>query len=191
VKPSRRIVLLGPPGSGKGTQASDLARLLGVPAISTGEILRAEVRSGSELGRAAERTMAAGAFVADALVDAIVETRLRLDDARVGFVLDGYPRTVAQVTALDAALARNNARVEAAIALDVDEAELTQRLLGRASLEGRADDEAGAIPVRLAEYDRATVPVLSIYARRGILVNVDGKGERPKVGARLRAVLGL
>ncbi len=167
----RRIVFLGPPGAGKGTQAAMLATALGVPHVSTGVMLREAVAAGTELGRRAKSIMAGGDLVPDDLVVAIVEERLARDDAACGYLLDGFPRNVAQAQALTAALGDDS--VEVALLLDVGEDEIVDRLMKRAA-EGRADDNEDAIRRRLEIYRQETEPMVAAYGDK--VVAVDGRG---------------
>ncbi len=164
------VVLLGAPGSGKGTQAERLATALGVPAISTGEMLREAVATGTELGARVGGVMAAGDLVDDGLMAEVVAARLGQTDARGGFLLDGYPRTPGQAETLDRLLAANDVRIDAVLYLDVPEEELVRRALGRK----RADDREAVIRSRLAVYREKTEPLVAHYGERGLLVKVDG-----------------
>lgn len=168
-----RAVMLGAPGSGKGTQAEVLARALGIPTISTGEMLRQAVAAGSELGGRVEGIMAAGKLVDDALMAEVVADRLARPDAAAGFLLDGYPRTPPQADTLDELLAARDARLDAVVLLEVPEEELVRRALGRR----RADDTEEVIRERLRVYREKTEPLVDHYQRRGLLVRVDG--DRP------------
>ena len=181
---------MGPQGSGKGTQAARLATRLGVPAISTGDIFRANVKGGTELGTQAKAIMDAGDLVPDEITNAMVRDRLGEPDAAEGFILDGYPRNAAQVDALDAVLAERGAELDAVLVLDADRDELLARLAKRAAIEGRADDTAEAIERRLAIYERETAPLTAGYDARGLLVTVDGIGPVDEVTERLVAALG-
>lgn len=165
-----RIVLLGAPGSGKGTQAERLVEHLGVPAISTGDMLRAAVRDGSELGRKVESIMASGALVDDQTMAAVVRERLSKEDARAGFQLDGYPRTIGQVDTLDGILAEQGVELTGVVRILVPEDELVRRALAR----GRADDNEEVIRHRLAVYRDKTEPLSRHYEARGLLREVDG-----------------
>jgi adenylate kinase len=185
-----RLVIMGPQGSGKGTQAALLASRLGVPAISTGDIFRANVKGGTDLGRQAQAIMDAGDLVPDEITNAMVRDRLAQTDAAEGFILDGYPRNAAQVEALDAVLAEHGAALDAVLELTADRDELLARLGRRAELEGRADDTAEAIERRLAIYEQQTAPLTAGYAGRGLLVTVDGIGPVDEVTERLVAALG-
>ncbi len=179
-----RIILMGPPGAGKGTQAKVIAGRLDIPAISTGDIFRANVSEGTPLGLEAKRYMDAGEYVPDEVTNAMVRDRLAQDDAAKGFLLDGYPRTVAQVEELDRMLGGDHA-VDAVVVLTVDHEELIQRLLRRAQIEGRADDTEDVIRRRQEVYTEQTAPLLAVYADRGLLVEVDGKGEVDEVTQRV------
>ncbi|OIQ91791.1 adenylate kinase [mine drainage metagenome] len=186
---SARLVLLGPPGAGKGTQALRLAERIGVPAISTGDIFRANIKDGTELGRKVQEYTSTGALVPDELTDALVRDRLGHDDARDGFLLDGYPRNAAQVAALEAALEESGARLDAAIELTADTDVVVERLLSRAAIEGRADDTEPVIRHRLDVYGEQTAPIAGLYAERGLLVRVDGIGEVDEVTDRMLTAL--
>ncbi len=186
---ARRLLLLGPPGAGKGTQAQRLIARLGVPQVSTGDMLRAAVAGGTEVGRQAKAIMAAGELVPDALVIRVAEERLRQPDAKQGFVLDGFPRTTAQAEALDAMLGKLGCRLERCVALSSDEDELVKRLLRRAELEGRSDDNETAIRTRMKEYREKTEPLISYYRGRGVLREVDGIGTVEAVERRIAAAL--
>jgi adenylate kinase len=187
---SARLVIMGPQGSGKGTQAARLAERLGVPAISTGDIFRANVKGGTDLGNQAKAIMDAGDLVPDSLTNAMVRDRLAEPDAAEGFILDGYPRNAAQVEALDAVLASRGAGLDAVLELTADMDELLARLARRAQVEGRADDTAEAISRRLGIYAEQTAPLTDGYAARGLLVTVDGIGPVDEVTERLVAALG-
>ena len=186
---SARLVLLGPPGAGKGTQAVRLAERLGVPAISTGDIFRSNIRNGTELGRRVQDITASGALVPDELTNELVRDRLAQADAVDGFLLDGYPRNVAQVAALDEILAVTGRGIDLAIELTVDPQVVIERLTNRAQIEGRADDTEDVIRHRLGVYAEQTAPISQVYAARGLLVQVDGLGEVDDVTARLLAAL--
>ena len=185
-----RLVLLGAPGSGKGTQAARLKERLGVPHISTGDLLRAEVAAGSPLGLQAKEVMARGDLVSDEILLGMLEDRLARDDVRGGFILDGYPRNLAQAAALDALLERIGQPRDAAVQLEVDTDLLIERLAGRAQAEGRADDNPESVRKRLQVYDEQTAPVIGFYRDAGKLGVVDGVGSLDEVFARILAALG-
>ncbi len=184
-----RIVLLGPPGSGKGTQAALLKERLGVVHISTGELLRAAVAEGSELGKQAKAAMDAGELVSDTLMLGLIEEKLGHPEAEPGFILDGYPRNQAQAESLDQLLARLGQPIDHALELMVDEEQIVERLAKRAEEEGRSDDTEAVIRKRLAVYREQTAPISEHYARKGILVRVDGVGEIDEINQRLAAAL--
>jgi adenylate kinase len=180
---------MGPPGAGKGTQARFVADHFGVPAISTGDIFRANVSQGTPLGVEAKRYMDAGDLVPDEVTIAMVRDRLAEDDASPGFLLDGYPRTLAQVTELDGMIGFTGHKLDAVVVLTVDSEELVQRLLQRAVTDGRADDTEDVIRRRQEVYLEQTAPLIDVYRERGILVEVDGMGEVDDVTARIFAAL--
>ncbi|MBW0254338.1 adenylate kinase [Cellulomonas sp. PS-H5] len=184
-----RLVLLGPPGAGKGTQAARLAERLGVPAISTGDIFRANIKGGTELGRTAQEYTARGELVPDEVTNAMVRDRLAQPDAVQGFLLDGYPRNTAQVGELDAILEADGRALDAALEITADANVVVERLLKRAEIEGRADDTEPVIRRRLDVYAEQTAPVSGLYAERDLLVRVDGIGEVDEVTERLLAAL--
>lgn len=185
-----RLILMGPPGAGKGTQASAVSERLGVPTISTGEIFRSNVSAETDLGREAKRYMDAGEYVPDAVTNGMVRDRLAEADATDGFLLDGYPRTVAQVEELDAMLAAQDDAIDAVVVLTVDREEVVQRLLKRAADQGRADDTEQVVRRRQEVYDEQTAPLIEVYERRGLLHRVDGLGTIDEVSARVFAALG-
>jgi adenylate kinase len=180
---------MGPPGAGKGTQAKVVAARLNVPAISTGDIFRANVSEGTPLGLEAKRFMDAGDYVPDEVTNGMVRDRIGQDDAKHGFLLDGYPRTVAQVEELDKMLSDSGHSLDAVVVLTVVEDELVARLLHRAEVEGRSDDTEQVIRHRQELYNEQTEPLLAVYAARGLLVRVDGMGEVDEVTARIFAEL--
>ena len=184
-----RLVLLGAPGSGKGTQAARLREHLQVPHISTGELLRAAVAAGTPLGKQAKAVMESGALVSDEIVLGMLEERLTAGDTGRGFILDGYPRNLAQANALDALLARLGQPVDLAVQLDVDADKLIDRLAGRAQAEGRADDSPEAVRNRLAVYNEATAPVVDFFRNSGRLACVDGVGGMDEVFQRILGTL--
>ena len=176
---------MGPPGAGKGTQAKFIAEHFGIPAISTGDIFRANVSRGTELGVQAQRYMDAGEYVPDEVTNAMVKDRIALPDAEPGFLLDGYPRTLDQVGALDDMMGELDQRLDAVVVLTADRDELVQRLLQRAHVEGRADDTEDVIRRRQEVYAEETEPLIEIYRGRGILIEVDGMGEVAEVTQRI------
>lgn len=180
-----RMLLMGPPGVGKGTQAKILADRLGIPAISTGDIFRANMAEETELGVEAKHYVDAGEYVPDDITNRMVQARLSEPDAKRGFLLDGYPRTVAQVDTLDGLLAENDKKLNAVVVLKADEDEIVQRLLKRAEVEGRSDDSEDVIRRRQEVYDEQTAPLLEVYADHGVLVEVDGVGEVGEVSERI------
>ena len=180
-----RIIFLGPPGSGKGTQASQLAKRLGVPAISTGEILREAVRKQTALGQKAKAVMERGELVSDDLIVAMIGERLAEADARRGFILDGFPRTLAQARAFETMLSGNGDALSAVLNFSVPETELTERMLGRAQAEGRADDRPETIRERLRVYREKTEPLVGFYRDRDLLAEIDGVGSVSEVAGRV------
>lgn len=186
---STRLVLLGPPGAGKGTQAARLAERLGIPAISTGDIFRANITGGTELGRKVQEYTSVGALVPDEVTNAMVRDRLAQADTAAGFLLDGYPRNVAQVGELDVILADAGLVLDAAVELTADPQVVVERLLKRAEIEGRVDDTEPVIRHRLDVYAEQTAPIAAVYAERGALVQVDGIGDVDDVTERLLAAL--
>jgi adenylate kinase len=185
-----RLILMGPPGAGKGTQAKVIAAKLGIPAISTGDIFRANVSQQTPLGLEAKTYMDAGDYVPDSVTNAMVRDRINQDDARTGFLLDGYPRTVAQVEELDAMLADQKAAIDTVVVLTVDQDEIVARLLRRAETEGRTDDTEDVIRKRQQVYAEQTAPLIEVYAGRGVLTEVDGMGSVDEVSARVFQALG-
>jgi adenylate kinase len=184
-----RLLLLGPPGAGKGTQALRLVERLGVPQISTGDMLRAAVAAGSEVGRRAKPYMDQGKLAPDEIVVGAAEQRLGLPDAKRGFILDGFPRTAAQAEALDELLRRLGVSLERCVALRVSEEELVKRLLRRAEIEGRTDDNEASIRTRMREYREKTEPLIAHYRKRGVLREVDGVGTEDEVAQRIERAL--
>ncbi|MGY0613294.1 MULTISPECIES: adenylate kinase [unclassified Luteimonas] len=184
-----RLVLLGAPGSGKGTQATRLKEHLQVPHVSTGDLLRAEVKAGSALGLQAKEVMARGELVSDAILLGMLEDRLSRADVANGFILDGYPRNLAQAAALDALLQRIGQPMDAAIQLEVDNELLIDRLAGRAQAEGRSDDNPESVRKRLQVYDEQTAPVIGYYRDAGRLGVVDGVGTLDEVFDRILVAL--
>jgi adenylate kinase len=184
-----RLILMGPPGAGKGTQAKVIATHFSIPAISTGDIFRANVAGRTELGKEAQRYMDAGEYVPDEVTNAMVKDRISLPDAEPGFLLDGYPRTLAQVDALDEMLKDLEQELDAVVVLAAQRDELVKRLLQRAHVEGRADDTEEVIRRRQEIYDEQTSPLIEVYDERGLLVEVDGMGEIDSVTHRIFTAL--
>jgi adenylate kinase len=184
-----RLIIFGAPGAGKGTQATRIAQSLGIPAISTGDIFRFNIKNETALGLQVKDILASGAYVPDEVTNAIVRDRLDQPDATAGFLLDGYPRTKAQVTELDDMLAAQGTSLDAVLELTVDTDEVVRRLLNRAEVDGRADDTEDVIRHRLTVYDEETAPLAALYRQRGLLHQVDGMGEMDEVASRIQAVL--
>jgi adenylate kinase len=211
------LVLLGPPGSGKGTQAKRLEEAFGIVQLSTGDMLRAEVEAGTEIGRKADAIMKAGGLVPDDVIVGIMDSRLDQPDCRKGFILDGFPRTVPQAEALDAMLARKGLRLDLVVSLDVDDEAMVERISGRFScancgagyhdkfqrpkIDGvcdvcgsrefvrRKDDNAETVRQRLKAYHAQTKPIIAYYEAKGLVRHVDGMGAIDDVTARLRSVV--
>jgi len=184
-----RLLIIGPQGSGKGTQGVRIADALGVPAVSTGDVFRANVKDGTELGQQVKALIDAGDLVPDDLTSAIVRDRLSQDDAASGFLLDGYPRNLGQVGDLDAFLESRGEPLTAVIELSVPREESIQRLSLRAAEQGRADDNEESIAKRLAIYESETAPILNVYRERGIVDEIDGVGSLDEINARITAAL--
>ena len=186
---SARMVLLGPPGAGKGTQAARIAERLGIPAISTGDIFRANVAGATELGTQAKAYMDKGEYVPDSITNAMVADRIAQADCENGFLLDGYPRTTAQVGELDSMLKGSGLALDAVVEITADAEAVVARLLKRAGEQGRADDTEPVIRRRLEVYAESTAPLADLYAERDLLVQVDGMGEIDVVTGRIMEVL--
>jgi len=184
-----RILLLGAPGAGKGTQAAMLIERLGIPHISTGDMLRQAVADGTEIGQKAKAVMDSGQLVSDEIVIAIAEERLSQPDAQRGFLLDGFPRTLAQAEALAAMLDKLGTPLERCVALKVDTEAVVQRLLKRAEIEGRADDNEETIRERMSVYEEQTAPLLPFYEKGDVLREVDGMGEVDEIAKRVEDAL--
>lgn len=184
-----RLILFGPPGAGKGTQASRLAVSLGVPAISTGEIFRSEVSRGTELGTLAKSYMDAGKYVPDEVVNGMVRSRLSEPDVKVGFLLDGYPRTAGQAEVLEGMLAELETPLDVVLEITADTDAVVARLLRRATIEGRADDTEPVIRKRMEVYGESASALRDYYSAKGLLVQVDGMGEIEAVTARILSAL--
>ena len=184
-----RLLLMGPPGAGKGTQAAVISTRLGIPHISTGDIFRANVSQGTPLGVQARQYMDAGEYVPDSVTNAMVRVRLTQPDAQAGFLLDGYPRTPDQVRELDTMLNDAGVALDRVVELTADTDEVVSRLLKRSQEQGRSDDSEAVIRRRLEVYSDETSPLLAIYRDRGLHVAVDGMGEVDDVTARILAAL--
>lgn len=184
-----RLLIMGPPGAGKGTQAQAISDRYGIPAISTGDMFRAMKTSETPLAQQVRQIMADGGYIGDDITNAMVSERLAEPDASDGFLLDGYPRTLIQVDALEQLLAAGGSRLDAVISLTADTEELVARLFKRADLEGREDDSEEAIRTRQQVYADQTSPLLEVYGERGLLVDVDGVGEVGVVEARIFAAV--
>ena len=184
-----RILLIGPPGAGKGTQAALLAKHFGIPAISTGDIFRENVRNETPLGLEAKAFMDRGEYVPDSLTNALVRDRLNQSDAVDGFLLDGYPRPIDQVEELDDILDESDKKLDVVVQLTADSEELLRRLSGRAEEQGRSDDTPEVIKRRLGVYEEQTAPLIDIYASRSLVAKVNGLGEIADVTTRIIEVL--
>ena len=180
-----RLLLIGPPGAGKGTQAVKLADAFSIPAISTGDIFRENVKNETELGTQAKAFMDRGEYVPDSLTNALVRDRLDWDDAANGFLLDGYPRTADQVVELDDILGDKGESLNAVVLITADSDEVVRRLLGRAQEQGRADDTEDVIRRRLEVYAEQTAPLIETYSKRNLVVEVDGLGAVEEVTKRI------
>jgi adenylate kinase len=185
-----RVLLFGPPGSGKGTQAALLAQRLGVPAISTGEMFRQAVAAGNELGRKVEAILGLGHLVDDDTTADVVRARLAQPDARTGFLLDGYPRTLAQAETLEEIVRGRGESLDAAVFLEVPEWEVVRRMSGRRQQAGRADDTPEVVRERMHVYEEQTAPLVEYYGQRGLLRRVDGNQAVGEVAEAVLAALG-
>ena len=184
-----QLVIMGPPGAGKGTQATLISEHYGIPAISTGDMFRAMKTADTPLARQVREILESGGYVSDDITNAIVADRLAHEDCKRGFLLDGYPRTLQQVQTLDDYLAESQRPLNAVISLVADVEEVVARLLRRALIDGRSDDNEETIRVRLQVYAEQTEPLLEVYRSRGLLVEVDGHGEVQEVSERIFAAL--
>jgi adenylate kinase len=184
-----RLLLIGPPGAGKGTQAARLAEAFGIPAISTGDIFRENVKNETELGRQAKAFMDRGEYVPDSLTNALVRDRLSHEDAKNGFLLDGYPRTADQVVELDGILADQGNALDAVVLITADTDEVVRRLLNRALEQGRADDTEEVIRRRMEVYAEQTAPLIEVYSSRNLVREVDGLGAVAEVTERILSAL--
>ena len=186
---SARLLIVGPQGSGKGTQGVRVAEALNIPVVSTGDIFRANIKAGTELGQQVTAILEAGDLVPDELTSEIVRDRLSQEDAADGFLLDGYPRNTTQVAHLDAFLSESDAALAAVILLEVPREESLTRLRLRAVEQGRSDDTDEAIAHRLDIYEHETAPIISVYEQRGIVDRIDGVGSLDEITARISAAL--
>ncbi|UWF77175.1 MULTISPECIES: adenylate kinase [Microbacterium] len=186
---SARLLIVGPQGSGKGTQGVRIAAAFGIPVVSTGDIFRANIKEGTELGKRVTAILDAGDLVPDALTGEIVRDRLSQPDAANGFLLDGYPRNANQVHDLDDFLSGRGETLDAVILLDVPREESIERLRLRAVEQGRSDDTEEAIAHRLDIYEKETAPILAIYRERGIVDRIDGVGTLDEITERISAAL--
>ncbi|WP_374946154.1 adenylate kinase [Agreia sp.] len=184
-----RLLIIGPPGAGKGTQAAKLAEIYGIPAISTGDIFRANITEGTELGKQVQAIVESGSYVPDSLTNDLVRDRLLQPDVSGGFLLDGYPRTTEQVDELDRILAQADARLDAVVQLVADVDQVVERLRKRALVEGRADDTEEVLRHRQEVYVDQTAPLIGIYATRGLVVAVDALGVVDEVTERIVTAL--
>jgi adenylate kinase len=184
-----RLVILGPPGAGKGTQSGRIAAKLGIPTISTGDIFRKNIADRTELGVLVDEIVKAGKYVPDEVTNDLVRNRLLEDDCETGFLLDGYPRTSAQVDELDAMLTSQGHSLDVVVELTVDVDEVVSRLSKRAHIEGREDDTEDVIRHRQDVYNEQTAPLVHIYSDRGLLVTVDGMGDPDDVTDRVLSAL--
>jgi adenylate kinase len=184
-----RLLIIGPPGAGKGTQAAKLAEIYGIPAISTGDIFRANIKDGTELGKKVQAVVESGSYVPDSLTNELVRDRLSQPDVAAGFLLDGYPRTPEQVDELDRILGARGARLDAVIQLVADVDEVVERLRKRALTEGRADDTEEVLRHRQEVYAEQTAPLIDVYGERGLVVAVDALGEVDDVTERIVSAL--
>lgn len=179
------LLIVGPPGAGKGTQAVRIAEALGVPAVSTGDIFRQNIKDRTELGQRVSAILDAGEYVPDSLTNELIDDRLAQTDAEQGYLLDGYPRTAGQVEFLDGVNLRRGEQLDAVIRLVADTDEVVRRLLARAAEQGRSDDTEDVIRHRLDVYERETAPLIAIFAERGLVVEVDGIGAVDEVTERI------
>lgn len=184
-----RLLIVGPQGSGKGTQGVRIAEALGVPVVSTGDVFRANVAGGTDLGVQVKEIIDAGQLVPDELTSAVVRDRLSKEDAAGGFLLDGYPRNLPQVMHLDEFLGGREEKLDAVIVLEVPREESIARLSKRALEQGRADDTEAVIAQRLAIYESETAPIIGVYATRGIVDEIDGTGSVDEITDRILAAL--
>ncbi len=185
-----RLLIMGPQGVGKGTQAALLAEHYGIPTISTGDIFRYNIKNQTELGKKALEFINKGELVPDELTNSIVKDRLAMDDVKNGWILDGYPRSASQVVALDKMLEELGTPLDNVVALTAERDVLMARMAKRAEIEGRADDTPETIAKRLDIYEKETAPLLDTYNKRGILVNIDGAGDINEISQNIISQLG-
>jgi adenylate kinase len=185
-----RLILLGPPGAGKGTQAKNLVDAYGIPQLSTGDILRSAIKAGTPLGVQAKAVIDRGDLVSDEIVNGIVSERLDEEDAKKGFILDGFPRTIPQAEALNAMLAERGVKLDGVIEITADAKTLTRRIVNRARESGRADDNEEVVRNRLEVYREQTAPLVEYYRSKGLLKSVDGMAEIDEVTAAIRKAVG-
>lgn len=184
------LLIVGPPGAGKGTQAAKIAATLGVPAVSTGDIFRQNIKDQTELGQRVSAILDAGEYVPDSLTNELIDDRLAQPDAEAGYLLDGYPRTAGQVEFLDGVNLRRGEQIDAVIRLVADSDEVVRRLMVRAQEQGRSDDTEEVVRHRLDMYERETAPLIAIFGQRGLVLEVDGIGSVDEVTGRIVAGLG-
>ncbi|MCB1140608.1 MAG: adenylate kinase [Leptospiraceae bacterium] len=184
-----RLIFMGPPGAGKGTQAKVICNEIKIPQVSTGDILRAAIQNGTEMGLKAKKFMDAGDLVPDEVVIGIIKDRLAEADCKNGFLLDGFPRTIEQAKALDSLLKDIGISLHAVINIAVPDEELLKRLLERAKIEGRADDNEETIKNRLVNYNNKTLPLLDYYKQTGLLKEIDGMGTVEKITTLIKEVI--
>jgi adenylate kinase len=184
------IILLGPPGCGKGTQGAILAKRLGAPRVSTGDLLRAAVKDGTPLGKKAQSFMDRGLLVPDDIILGLIEEVLGSDQSRAGMIMDGFPRTTTQAEKVDGLLGARKMQIDKVLNFDVADAELVKRMAGRAAQEGRSDDTPEAFQKRLTVYREQTAPLVDYYRRRGKLADVPGIGTIDEIAERVRKALG-
>lgn len=183
------VIFIGPPGAGKGTQAKKIVEKYHIPQISTGDILREEVKKGSSLGKKVQEYIDKGELVPDDIIIAIIKERIQKEDAKGGFLLDGFPRTIEQAKALEKMLEEMGKKLDGVLFLDVSEEELIKRLLKRAEIEGRSDDNLETIKERLRVYKEKTVPILDFYREKNLLQEIPGEGSIEEVWERVDRVL--
>ena len=184
------MIFMGPPGAGKGTQAAEICEMYKIPQISTGDMLRTAIKNETDLGRKAKKYLDAGDLVPDDIVIGIIQERLAQKDCNNGFLLDGFPRTVTQAESLDEMLGKMQKKLDFVINLDVPEEELLKRLLKRAEIEGRSDDNEEVIKNRLNNYKDKTLPLLDFYKKQSVLKQISGTGTREEITGKIKGMLG-